>query len=133
MSKGTEQLIIITARLTAKPECKYLSNGTPVCSFSGATTESYKKDDKWIDETEFHNFEAWQKNAENISQYFEKGQRIYIVGKLKTDKWEKDGAKFQKTKIVVKNFGFVEKREQQNQPAPQMQEPPVDEPNSLPF
>ena len=93
---------IILGRTTRKPELKTTQSGIKVTSFSIATSEKYKEEEK----TEFHNIVAFGKTAEIIEQYVEKGQLLLVEGKLSTSSWEKDGKKFYKTDIICEKFQF---------------------------
>ena len=96
-------------RLTKDIELKALPSGTVVGKFTIANNHKYKKQDGTIvDEPNFFDCTAIGKTAENIGKYFCKGQRIIVIGRLKQEIWEKDGAKHSKIVIVVEEFDFVE-------------------------
>jgi len=64
------------------------ANGTPVCSFSVATTERWKdQQGNKQEKTEWHRIVAWGSLAEICAQYLGKGSKVYIEGKNKTRKW----------------------------------------------
>jgi len=94
--------VCLTGRLVAKPEIKDVG-GKTVCS-ARVAVKGHKKDGS---DTEFLNLEAWEKTADNIAQFFDKGREIGITGRIKTDKWEKDGTKHERVKIVVESFDFI--------------------------
>lgn len=76
-------------------------------NFSLATSRTYKgKDDEKKEETEFHNCIAFGRTAEVINQYVIKGQELFVMGRLQTRSWEKDGQKHYRTEIIVENFQF---------------------------
>ena len=103
-------LVQICGRLTKEPELRTTTSGTKVLSIGVATNRTYKdKEGKKVEETEFHNVTAFGRTAEVIEQYFNKGDEIYIVGRLKTSSWEKDGVKFYKTEILADKFEFGQK------------------------
>lgn len=102
----------IIGRVTRDPEVKALPSGTQACSFSLASNHVYNdRDGKKQEETEFHNCVAFGKTAETIGQYVEKGQELYVEGRLKTQSWEdKDsGKKMYRTEIIVDRFQFGQK------------------------
>lgn len=111
MAKGLNKVQLI-GHLGKDPELRYTPNGTAVCNFSLATTESYKADDgNWVDKTEWHNIVAWRKLAETCSNYLKKGSKIYLEGKLTTESYEKDGGdKRYITKIVANNMLFLDNK-----------------------
>ncbi|MCB0723303.1 MAG: single-stranded DNA-binding protein [Ignavibacteriae bacterium] len=105
MARGLNKVLLI-GHLGKDPELRYTPNGTAVCNFSLATTESYKADDgNWVDKTEWHNIVAWRKLAETCSNYLKKGSKIYAEGKITTESYEKDGGdKRYITKVVLNSM-----------------------------
>ena len=97
--------VLLIGNLGKDPELKYTQGGTAVCTFSLATTESYKdKDGKRQEKTEWHNIKIWSKQAEIAAEYLKKGKQIYIEGRIETSNWEKEGIKHYRTEIVVNRF-----------------------------
>lgn len=101
---------ILLGNLGNKPELKYSSNGSAICSLSVATSESWK--DKNTGEskttTEWHKVSVFGKLAEIAGQYLDKGSKVYIEGKIQTRKWQdKEGKDRYTTEIVVSGFGGV--------------------------
>ena len=78
--------IVLMGRLTADPEVKTTSNGTPVCSFSIAVDRDYSGSEE--KKTDFINITTWRHTAEFISKYFKKGNMIALQGSLQSQKWE---------------------------------------------
>lgn len=99
----------IIGNLTRDPEMRYTPNGQGVTSFAIATNRRWRdKDGNNQEQTEFHDVVAWGKLAEILNQYIHKGNKIYIEGRLQTRQWEaQDGAKRNKTEIVVEDFVFL--------------------------
>ena len=94
--------VTLIGNLGADP-VKREANGITVASFSVATTETWK--DKTTGEkkeaTEWHRISAFGKLAEIMLQYLKKGSQVYIEGKLKTSKYQKDGVDHYSTDIVA--------------------------------
>jgi single-strand DNA-binding protein len=99
--------VSLIGNLTKDPEVRFTGQGTAVASFSVATDESYKKDGAKVEQTEFHNITAWGKLAELSGEYLQKGSQVFLEGKLKTDKVEKDGVTKYYTKIVASDITFL--------------------------
>ena len=101
--------VILVGNLGKDPEVRHLENGTPVASFSLATSESYK--DRTTGErktnTEWHNVVLWRGLAEVAEKYLHKGDQVYIEGKLQTRSWEKDGVTRYSTDIVGSNMTML--------------------------
>jgi len=92
-------IAVLVGRLTRDSELKYTSGGSPVCSFSVATSSRKKKGDQWIDEASFWDIELWGKQGESLQQYLVKGKQVAIEGSMRQDRWEKDGQP--RMKVVV--------------------------------
>ena len=111
MAKGLNKVLLI-GHLGKDPELKYTPNGTAVCNFSIASSDSYKGDDgNWVDRTEWHNIVVWRKLAEICGQYLKKGSKIYMEGKLTTESYEKDGIKRYITNIVMSDMLMLDKKD----------------------
>ena len=101
---------IICGRITKDPDMRTTPNGTSLCTFGVATNRVWMTDGKKNEEIEFHSVLAWGKTAETISQYFKKGDEIYVEGRNKTDHWkDKDDKSHQRTQIIVESFQFGQK------------------------
>jgi single-strand DNA-binding protein len=117
MSKGTLNKVMLIGRLGRDPELKYTPSGAAVCTFSIATNDSFKKDDKVTETTDWHNCVAWQKLAEICGQYLRKGASVYIEGKQKTRTWEKDGVKHYQTEVIIERMEMLGNKTENSQPA----------------
>ena len=112
--------------LTRDPELKALPSGSSVVSFGMATNRTYKdKDGAKKEDTEFHNVVAFGKQAELIAQYVQKGNPLYVEGRIQTRSWDSEGEKKYRTEIVVESFQVGPKTERS-----QHEEAPVSEAES---
>ena len=59
-------IAVLVGRLTRDSELRYTSGGSPICSFSVATSSRKKKGDQWIDEASFWDIELWGKQGESL-------------------------------------------------------------------
>ena len=108
-------LVVLTGRLTAAPELKVTPSGKSVCSFTIAVDRGYG-DNK---ETDFITCVAWEKTAEFVSKYFNKGSEIGIEGSIQTRRWtDKNGNSRTAFEIRVSNTQFIggKKAEAQGEP-----------------
>nr|WP_299031342.1 single-stranded DNA-binding protein [uncultured Tenacibaculum sp.] len=97
--KNRVQLI---GNLGTTPEIITLESGKKLAKFAIATNETYKnaRGEK-ITDTQWHNVVAWNKTAEIIEKYLEKGKEVMIEGKLTSRSFEdKDGNKRYITEVV---------------------------------
>jgi len=94
--------VILIGNLGKDPEVRHLDNGATVANFSIATTETYKdrNSGERVDQTEWHNIVLWRGLAEVAEKYLNKGDSVYIEGKLRTRSWEKDGVTRYTTEVV---------------------------------
>lgn len=97
--------VILVGHLGKDPEVRHLDGNVTVASFPLATSESYSKDGKRVEQTEWHNIVMWRGLAEVAAKYLQKGKLVYIEGKLRTRSFEdKEGHKKYNTEIVAENF-----------------------------
>ena len=84
------------------PEIITLDSGKKLAKISIATNETYKNaQGEKVTDTQWHNVIAWNKTAEIIEKYLEKGNEVAIEGKLTNRSYEdKDGTKKYITEIV---------------------------------
>jgi single-strand DNA-binding protein len=104
--------VILIGNLGADPEIRYTQNGTPVATFSLATTERRKGQDGQVQElTEWHRIVAWQRLAEICGEYLSKGSKVYIEGRLQTRKWkDQSGNDRYTTEIVAREMKMLSPR-----------------------
>ena len=92
--------ITLIGHVGKEPEIKQV-NDTKLATFSLATKETWKnKEGKKQEATEWHNIEVWGPLANVVENWVNKGDLLFISGKIKTDKYEKDGQDRYITKVV---------------------------------
>lgn len=100
--------VILVGHLGKDPEVRHLEGNVSVASFPLATSETYNKDGRKIEQTEWHNIVMWRGLADVASKYLQKGKLVYIEGKLRTRSFEdKEGHKKYTTEIVAENFTML--------------------------
>lgn len=92
------------------PEMRFMPNGNAVCNFSIAISEKYKDktsgDMKEV--TEWVNIVMFGKLAEVAGEYLGKGSKVYVEGKLKTEKYtDKQGVEKYTTKVVAEKMEML--------------------------
>jgi single-strand DNA-binding protein len=92
----------LIGNLGNNPEIITLESGKKLAKFSIATNESYKNaQGEKVTDTQWHNIVAWNKTAEIVEKYLEKGNEIAIEGKLTSRSYEtKEGVKKYITEVV---------------------------------
>lgn len=95
--------INLIGRLTKEPEIKTTANGNKVISFCLAVDRKSKNK-----ETDFIDCVAWNKLAEIISQYCNKGKMISVTGSLQTRNWEdSNGSKHKASEVNVMSIDLL--------------------------
>lgn len=101
-------LVILKGNLTREPELKFLQSGTAVLNCGMAINERYTdQQGQQQENVTFVEIEAWQRTAEIINEYFDKGSEILIQGSLKFEQWEaEDGTNRNRLRVRVQRFEF---------------------------
>ena len=100
---------MLIGNLGAAPEVRYTQDGTPVATFSVATTERWKDSNGEKQEhTEWHRIVAWRRLAEVCGEYLKIGSKVYVEGKLQTRKWkDQSGNDRYTTEIVAREMKML--------------------------
>ena len=100
--------VILVGNAGKDPEVRYLDNGTAYARLTLATSETYKnKNGEKVTHTEWHNLVFWRGLAEIVEKWVKKGHSLYVEGKIRTSKSEKDGQVKYFTDIVVDNMEML--------------------------
>lgn len=99
--------VSLLGRISKDLELTYTQNGKSVLKFSIAVPKETNRE-----EADFINCVAWEKRAETIAEYFKKGSRILVSGRLSVNSYEKDGERRYFTEVIVTNFDFIESKNQ---------------------
>ncbi|MFZ4862293.1 single-stranded DNA-binding protein [Sphingobacterium sp. Mn56C] len=103
--------VILVGHLGKDPELRYLEGNVSVASFPLATSETFNKDGKKVEQTEWHNIVMWRGLADVAAKYLNKGRLVYIEGKLRTRSYEdKEGIRRYTTEIVAESFNILGRR-----------------------
>lgn len=94
-------------RLVRDVNVQYTSGGKVYAKFTIAIDRPYRKDQP--KETDFVNCTTFGKTAETIGNYFHKGSRILVRGRLQIGSYTgKDGSKKTSADIIVNDFSFID-------------------------
>src|SRR5262249_2954069 len=99
--------VILVGNLTRDPELRYIPSGTAVSDIGLAVNDRIKRGDQWVDETTFVDVTLWGRTAEIANEYLSKGSRGLIEGRLKLDRWEKDGQKHSKLRVTAEKMQML--------------------------
>jgi single-strand DNA-binding protein len=91
-----------------QPEIKSMDNGNKVASLSLATTEAgyaLQNGTQVPERTDWHNVIAWGAIAGIIERYAQKGNQVYVEGRLRTRNYEdKNKTRHYITEIMCEKF-----------------------------
>lgn len=127
--------VSIMGRLARDPELRTTTSGKSVVSFTIATDRN-RKDANGQNQTDWIRMTAWEKTAEFICKYFQKGSMIAIDGRLQSKTYQdKNGNNRTDMEVVVEEVNFVGAKSASNadsnaQPAARLQ--PTAQPQTAP-
>ena len=99
--------VSIMGRLARDPELRTTTSGKSVVSFTIATDRN-RKDANGQNQTDWIRMTAWEKTAEFICKYFQKGSMIAIDGRLQSKTYQdKNGNNRTDMEVVVEEVNFV--------------------------
>lgn len=117
MAKGTVNKVFIIGNVGKAPEIKR----TDKCSFahvSLATMETWhdKATGEKKERTEWHHVVIYGKLVDIIEKYVHKGDKISVIGRLQTRKWQDDhGIDREKIDIIGEEIQLLLNRDKQNE------------------
>lgn len=108
---------VLVGRLTKDPVLRSTSNGKKVVAFTLAANRDKETAD-------FVSVVAWEKTAEALNKYCNKGSKILVNGRIQTRNYDdQKGKRVYITEVVAHNIQFLDmkKDEQQNEQPIQQQ------------
>lgn len=119
--------VTLVGYLGRDPEIRYTADGTPVTSFSVATTEKRKGESV----TTWFKINAWQKLAEITNQYLSKGSQVYVEGRLSQSEYTaQDGTTRTSLEVRATDVQFLTPITESK---PTENSQPVDDDDTVPF
>ncbi len=104
MAEGLNRVLLF-GNLGADPELRVTPGGQAVLKLRMATTETYlDKNNVRQERTEWHRVTVWGKRGEALGKFLQKGDRIFVEGRLQTSSYEKNGEKRYSTDIIANNI-----------------------------
>ncbi|MCK8520828.1 single-stranded DNA-binding protein [Aquimarina sp. D1M17] len=107
---GTLNKVMLIGHTGDEVKMHYFEGGNCIGRFPLATNDSYmnKSTGERVTTTEWHNIVVRNKAAEICEKYLNKGDKIYIEGRLKTRKWQDEQGKDRySTEIQCTDFTFL--------------------------
>ncbi|WP_030847458.1 single-stranded DNA-binding protein [Streptomyces griseus] len=94
-------------RLTADPELRFTSSSKAVASIPLAfnSRRLNRQTQEWEDgDVLYVRGTAWERLAENAAETLERGMEVVVMGELRTESWEKDGQKHERTALLIRSI-----------------------------
>ena len=103
--------VMLIGNLGGDPEMRYTANGQAVTTFNMAVNRNWTSTDgERKEETEWFTVVCWNKLAETVSQFLQKGRKAYVEGRLQTRSWEgQDGQTRYKTEVIASTVQFLDR------------------------
>lgn len=101
--------VVLIGRLTKDPELRYTSSGKAVATLRlavdrGTTNPQGEK------ETDFIDVVVWERQAETVANYLQKGRLIAVQGRLQIRQYEtQEGQKREKAEVVANQVRFLDR------------------------
>ena len=123
--------VILVGNLTRDVELRYIPSGQAVSDVTVAVNDRRKTaSGDWVEEATFVDVTLWGRNAEVASEYLSKGAPVLIEGRLKLDRWETEGQKRSKLRVICEKMQMLSARTGAGSPgggsAPRSEQQPAD-------
>lgn len=103
--------VILIGNLGSDPTVRYTPAGDSIATLNLATTRNWKnKNGEKQSETEWHRVTLFGALAKVAGEYTKKGSKLYIEGRIKTDKYQKDGRDVYTTGIIGESLQMLDSR-----------------------
>lgn len=103
-----------SGNITFEPALKETKSGMPVLEFGIAVNERRKNEQgEWEDYANFFDCTMFGSRAAGIAPHLKKGMHVSLESTLRQDRWEKDGQKRSKVKLIVTEIDFSGNRREE--------------------
>ena len=104
MAEGLNRVMLL-GNLGADPELRVTPGGQAVLKLRLATNETYlDRNNVRQDRTEWHRVTVWGRRAEALGKILQKGDLLFVEGRIQTSSYEKNGEKRYSTEVVANNI-----------------------------
>lgn len=107
MARTNTNVVVVTGNLVRDPE-DINGKGT---RFAIAVNEAFKKQDSddWEEYTSFIDCVQWGPRGKAVLNFCSKGSIVTVTGRLKQERWEKDGEKKSRVTVHAQQTEFAPK------------------------
>lgn len=100
----------LIGNLGSDPKVRKFESGQKVASFTVATSDVFRKDKEYIQDTQWHKVVSWGRNAEIAEEHLSTGCEVVIDGRLNNrDYVDKSGIKRRITEIIADSIIYRKK------------------------
>jgi single-strand DNA-binding protein len=104
MAEGLNRVMLL-GNLGADPELRMTPGGQAVLKLRLATNETYlDRNNVRQERTEWHRVTVWGRRAEALGKILQKGDLLFVEGRLQTSSYDKNGEKRYSTEVVANNI-----------------------------
>ena len=104
--------VILVGNLTRDPELRYTQAGKAVARMRLAVNRRWTNDQgESQEETSFFNVTAFDKQAETVCKYLEKGAPMLVDGRMRSRSYEDaEGNRCESVEVILENFQFLPRK-----------------------
>ena len=104
MSRSVNKIILV-GNVGRDPEIRETQNGNRVANLSLATNRRGATSNGEAEErTDWHRLTLWNRLAQFADEYVNKGDRVYVEGRLEYDSYERDGVTIPTADVQVREL-----------------------------
>ena len=100
--------VILVGNVGREPDIQITKSGTKVAHLSLATNRRLQGDGE--ERTEWHRLTLWNRLAELTEECVNKGDRIYVEGRLEYDSYEREGIRIPTADVTVRELVLLTPR-----------------------
>lgn len=109
--------VSLVGRLTRDPEVRDTQSGMKVAKFTLAIDRPFSKGEE--KQTDFPRVVCFDRTAEKVEQYLNKGRQVAITGRIQTGSYTKqDGTKVYTTDVIADRVEFLGGKNESGNSAP---------------
>ena len=104
--------VILIGNLGSDPEMRYTPNGAAVCEFRMAVNRRYTTSDgEQKEETDWFRVTCWNRLAETVNQYLQKGRKAYVEGRISSSAYtDREGQPQATLEVTAETVKFLDPR-----------------------
>jgi single-strand DNA-binding protein len=104
--------VMLIGRLGADPEVRYMPSGDAITNIRLATSRRWndRNSGERKEETEWHRVVFFSGLAKIAGEYLKKGSQVYVEGRIRTNKWQKDGVDQYTTEIIADQMHMLDSK-----------------------